>query len=185
MVVENRSLIAISSPIEAESERMMLLNKKQSKAPFKNYFDILNLSTICSACADEKKTFCPHRLENRAVWKSMASENKLRDLMPILYFRKEAKKYRHRHTSNVFIQVLGEQVKTTEYLFERKLLDPIFGADFIRATPSSILGNTVFVAVDPCSGGGSASKIGITAIYYTAKAAQLVVRIIIHLQSQR
>ncbi len=90
MVVENRSLIAISSPIEAESERMLLLNKKQSKAPFKNYFDILNLSTICTPCADEKKTFCPHRLENRAVWKSMASENKLRDLMPILYFRKEA-----------------------------------------------------------------------------------------------
>lgn len=82
-------MIVSSSPDEVESDRMALLRKRDPNPPHKLFFNILNLATICSKCTYDKRSFCPHNLQNRAVWKSMKTENKLRGLMPDKYFRKE------------------------------------------------------------------------------------------------
>ena len=79
----------MSSPIDEDAERMQLLNKRNSKPPHDKYFDILDLSTICNKCGEEKKSFCPHLLDNRSAWKSVQAENTLRDLMPANYFASE------------------------------------------------------------------------------------------------
>lgn len=161
MIVENRTIFILSSPIDAASERMLLLGKRSAEPPYNLYFSILDLSIICTKCTDAKLTFCAHRLENRSEWKSMEGENTLRDLMPVSYFRTE---------------VLGEQIKTTEYLFEPALLVKLFdNPALVRVTPDDIYGNTVFIGGDPASGKGCRSKMGFTAGYFCRRAEKFVV----------
>lgn len=71
-------------------------------------------------------------------------------------------------------QVLGEQIQTHEYLFPLEITTGAFSLDGIRQTPDSIFGNTLFVAIDPCSG-GAASMIGVAIVYYPPRANHVTV----------
>lgn len=72
------------------------------------------------------------------------------------------------------MQVLGEQLRTDEYLFESAVMEKVFTDAAIRESPSAIYANMIFVAVDPCSG-GSASKIGVTLLYFPMRANHVTV----------
>ena len=79
-------------------------------------------------------------------------------------------------------QVLGQQIKSYHELFDVKELAVLFSPAKIRATPARILGNTIFVAIDPC-GGASGSKLGIHAIYYSEDGTRMFVRMPIFARS--
>ena len=88
MVVEHRSLFIMSSPIEAESERMQLLNKRTSSTGLP-YFDVLNLGLMCDKCSKAKISVCPHLVDNRSAWKSLKSQKMLEVLLPTAYYKTE------------------------------------------------------------------------------------------------
>ena len=70
--------------------------------------------------------------------------------------------------------MLGEQLRIDEYLFERAVTEVAFTSAAVRESPSAIYGNMIFVAIDPCSG-GSASKIGVTLLYFPMRANHVTV----------
>ena len=72
------------------------------------------------------------------------------------------------------MQVLGEQLRIDEYLFEGTVTEAAFTVAGVRDSPSAIYANTLFVAIDPCSG-GSASKIGVTLLYFPMRANYVTV----------
>ena len=69
MAVQHRTLVVLTSPIDKESERMVILDKSSSKPPYEKHFDTLDFATVCDTCLDENPTvlvsesfFCSHRL---------------------------------------------------------------------------------------------------------------------------
>lgn len=147
LIVAYRSLFVISSPDDAESDRMMLLTKVSTITEYL-FFNIVDLGTVCPVCSDLKKLECAHLLDNRSRWKSMQSQQMLQTLLPAPEFAKE---------------VLGARPKTHENVFEPAITASAFSAASERPAPSIIYGNTLVIAIDTCSGGGP-SMMGITVI---------------------
>ncbi len=147
LIVAYRSLFVISSPDDAESDRMMLLTKVSTITDFL-YFNIVDLGTVCQPCTNLKKLRCPHLLDNRSRWKSMQSQQMLETLLPAPEFAKE---------------VLGARPKTHENVFEPAMTEYAFSSASERTAPTAIYGNTLVIAIDTCSGGGP-SMMGITII---------------------
>lgn len=75
------------------------------------------------------------------------------------------------------MQVLGEQILTHETLFDGTLTRKAFTVDGLRGVPDAVFGNTLFVAVDPCSG-ACASMIGVAIVYYPQNARHCVVSLV-------
>ena len=72
------------------------------------------------------------------------------------------------------LQILGEPVRVDEYLFPMEMTETAFSDNSVINTPSSIFGNTIFIVIDPCGGGGR-SRMGSMAAYYPPRAGNLVV----------
>ena len=88
LIVKNRTLYVMSSAGDWDSDRMQLLRKICAHTQ-KPYFRVLYLGTVCDACTAGKIVPCPHLLDNRSTWKTLESEQMLKDLMPPAYYRTE------------------------------------------------------------------------------------------------
>ena len=137
----------------------MLLLRKVSSVTRRPYFNIMTLGTVCPKCIELKRTSCTHRADNRSQWKSSESERRLKDLLPRPFFERE---------------VLGIQNQEDLYLFERAIVKFAFSPDGIVPTPTRIYNGTIIMAFDP-PGGGAASMLGVSLLYFPARAHHVTV----------
>lgn len=89
LCVDYRAIFIMSSPLNEESSRMVLLTKTRTKDPTEYLWEILNLAVICRDCHAKGDIECVHALENRTLWKSIKTQEILADLMMARYFRTE------------------------------------------------------------------------------------------------
>jgi hypothetical protein len=160
---DERTGIFLSSPLEETNPRSMFF-RASVEGSSEPIFETVNLSVICPRCAEARNLFCPDRLDNYPPWKSRRLLGVLKALMPPHQFMTE---------------ILGTMPGLSHLLFERGALFRAFGDEFVRFPPQSVRGGTIWISLDPASGGSGpsgGSAFGVHAHVLDPTAKRLYVR---------
>lgn len=165
LVKENRTLWFMSSPVRVEDPRSKILLTVDAEYENAFYFNTMNLATKCPECEDAKEKFCPHRLDNKADFKTIAMQHMLKIMLPDQLYDQE---------------VLGLQVTTEELVLDREDIKWLVSEHGRYPTPSRLLFNTLFCSADPCAGSRQNSKTAFVLFYFTT-SFKLVVSLLLPL----
>lgn len=166
---EGRTLLVASSPIDAESDRSRMFRATDKNG--KHIFRILNFSTICEKCMDNRtiaenpreELFCEHKLDALPQWVSRETQEVMRSILPEYYY---------------ITEILGAQPSLAQLLFNKLTLHRLFDAAHgIKPSSQSVLGDMLWIGLDPGSGGDQhGSEYGFSCHYFDGDTGALMVR---------